>query len=120
MGTVVKEYVGELKGEVWYGFYRWQSKELTRLVQIVSINVRFLVRFQAEGDKDMTSNQLTVVTVDRIPVIEYAKDTTIYAILDETIDLDKRYYNGFYRMVLIKSRTRKTWSQIWMRRIWRM
>ena len=43
-------------------------KYLTCLVQVLSVNMRFLVIFQYGCEKDMTSNQLAVVTIENIPV----------------------------------------------------
>ena len=68
MGTVEKSNVGELGDEVREGFYRRMRKELTGVVQGVSGKRRFLVRFQDGCEKDMTSNKLTAVIVDKIPV----------------------------------------------------
>ena len=68
MGTVEKSKVGELGDEVREGFYRRMRKELTGVVQGVSVKRRFLVRFQDGYEKDLTSNQLTSITVDSIPI----------------------------------------------------
>ena len=57
------------------------------MVQGVSDKRRFLARLQDGCDKDPTLNQLTIVTVDGIPVVEEAKVPTISVIPDETIDL---------------------------------
>ena len=46
VGKVVKEKMGELEEEVRAGFLRRMRKELTGLVQVISRNNRFLVRFQ--------------------------------------------------------------------------
>ena len=50
---------------------------------------RLLVRFQYGVEKDQTSNQLTVITVERIPVTKEVYFPTIYVIPDETSGLDK-------------------------------
>ena len=70
VGVVAKAKVGELEDEVREGFSRRPKKDLNGVVQGVSGKRRFLVRFQDGCEKVMTSNQLTIVTVDRIPVIE--------------------------------------------------
>ena len=44
-----------------------------------------LVRFKDRCEKYMTLNQLTIVTVEKSPVIVEAKETTISVILDKTI-----------------------------------
>ena len=78
MGTVVKEKVGELEDEVREVFSRQMRNYLTVLVESVSGNRGFLVRAQGVCDKDTTSNQLTVVTVDSIPVTKESKVPMIY------------------------------------------
>ena len=57
------------------------------MVKGLSGKMRFLVMFQYECDKDTTSNQLTVVTVDNRPTNEEAKVITIDVITDRGIDL---------------------------------
>ena len=52
------------------------------------------MRFQDGCEKDLTSNQLAAVTVERIPVTEEAEVPTISVIHDETIDLEKGHYHG--------------------------
>ena len=68
MGAVVKENVGELYNEVREGFSRRPRKELTGVVQGVSGKRRFLVRSKDGCEKDLTSNQLTIVTVEKSTV----------------------------------------------------
>ena len=48
-----------------------------------------LVRFQDGYEKDITSNQLTGVAVDSLPVTKEDEVSTIYVIPDETVDFDK-------------------------------
>ena len=67
MGEVVKEKVGELEDEVKEVFYRRPRKEVTGVVQGVSCKKMFFVRFWYGFEKDLTSNQLTAMTVDSIP-----------------------------------------------------
>ena len=49
------------------------------------------MRLYYECEKDMNSNQITTMTVDRIPVIEESEMPTISVIPDETVDLEKGY-----------------------------
>ena len=46
VGTVVKARIGELEEEVRAGSSRRMRKELSGVVQVVSVRRRFLVRFQ--------------------------------------------------------------------------
>ena len=69
-GTVVKAKIGELEEELRAGNSRRMRKELTGVVQGVSVRRRFLVRFKNGYEKNLSSNQLTVVIVDKIPVEE--------------------------------------------------
>ena len=66
------------------------------MVQGVSGKRRFLVRFQYGFEKDLTSNQLTAVTVDNIPVDEKPEMSMISVIPDDTVDLEKGCYHGVY------------------------
>ena len=70
MGTLVKEKVGELEDKVRERFSRRLRKELTVSVQGLSRERRFLARFQDGCDKYLTSNQLTIMTVQKIPMTE--------------------------------------------------
>ena len=67
-GEVMKAKVGELEGKLRGEFSRWMRKELNCSVQGVSWNSRFLVMFKDGYEKYMTSNQLTVVTLEKSPV----------------------------------------------------
>ena len=67
MGAVVKAKVGEWEDVVREVFYRRTGKELTGVVQGVSGERRLLVRFHYGFEKNMTSNQLTTLEVDKIP-----------------------------------------------------
>ena len=68
--TVVKAKIGELEEEVRAGNSRWTRKDLTGVVQGVSGRRRFLVRFQNGCENNLSSNQLTVMIVDKILVEE--------------------------------------------------
>ena len=65
------------------------------MVQGVSVKRRFLVRFQDVCEKDLTLNQLTIVTVEKITVTKEYKVPMIYVIADVTTNLDKGYYHVF-------------------------
>ena len=68
VGEGVKEKLGDLVDEVRREFFRWPQKEFTGVVESFSGNKRFLVRFQDGCEKYMTPNQLSTMTVDRIPM----------------------------------------------------
>ena len=70
------------------------------MIQVVSGKMRLLVVFQDGSEKGLTSNQLTALVVNSIPMTKEVKLLTISVIPDETIDLDKVYYPGLY--VIIK------------------
>ena len=53
------------------------------MVQSVSGKKGFLVRFKYEFNKDMSSNQLTAVIVERIPENKESEVPTISAIPDD-------------------------------------
>ena len=61
VGTVVKAKIGELEEEVRVGSARSMRKELTGVVQAISGKRRLLVRFHDGCEKNLSSNQLTVV-----------------------------------------------------------
>ena len=63
-GMVVKAKIGELEEEVRTGSSRRIRKKLTGAVQGVLGRKRLLVRFQNGCEKNMYSNQLTVVIVE--------------------------------------------------------
>ena len=85
-GAVVKAKIGELKEEVRADNSRNMRKDLTGLVQGVSGRRRFLVRFQNGCENNMSSNQLTVVIVDRIPVEEEPEVSTIPEIPEDQVE----------------------------------
>ena len=69
-GTVVKAKIVELEEEVRAGHSRRMRKELSVVVQGVLGRRKFLVRFQNGCEKNISSNKLTVVIVDKILVEE--------------------------------------------------
>ena len=70
VGTIVKAKIGELEEEVRVGSSRRIRKELTGVVQGVSGRRRFFARFQNGCEKNLYSNQFTVVTSHDILVEE--------------------------------------------------
>ena len=75
---------------------RWLRKGLTGVVQGISGKGRFLVRFQDGCEKNMTSNQLTAVTVEKRPVHEEPEVPTIDVIPDEKVYPEKVFYHGVH------------------------
>ena len=93
----------------------------------ISVNKRFLVRFQDGCEKDLTSNQLTIVIVEKSLVDNEPEVPTNTEIPEEQDTLEKRYYNSvcviihFKKMLLLTGRMiRQTWKMILTRRIWKM
>ena len=74
-------------------------KELNGLVQGVLEQRRFLVRFNNECKNNLSSNQLTVVIVDKIPVEEEPEVSTITEILEDQVEKEKEYYLCVYVML---------------------
>ena len=102
VGTVVKTKIGELEEELRAGNSRWIRKDLTGVVKGVSGRRRFLVRFQNGCKKNTSSNQLTVVIVEKITVEEEPEVSTIPEIPDEQVELEKGYYCCVYVMLQLK------------------
>ena len=88
--------VGELEEEVREGSSISMSKYLTGMVQRVSWKKRFLVMFQNGCKNYLTSNQLTIVIVEKSPVGEEPKVPTIPDIPEDKVTSDKGYYHGVY------------------------
>ena len=86
-GTILKGKIGELEEEVMTGNSIRMSKELTGVVQGVSGRRRFLVRFQNGCEKNMSSNQLTVVIVDKILVEEEPLVSMIPGIPEDQVEI---------------------------------
>ena len=74
-------------------------KYFTGVVQGVFGKKRFLVRFQNGCEKYITLNQITNVALERISVTREAEMPIISVIYDNTIDLEKGYYHGFYFLI---------------------
>ena len=68
------------------------TKKLTGVVQCVSERRRFLVRFQIGFENNLSSNQLFVVIVEKIPVEEEPVVSTITEIPEGQAKLEKGYY----------------------------
>ena len=89
VGTVVKAKIGELEEEVRVGSSRRMRKEFTVVVQGVSGRRRFLVRFHDGCEKNLFSNQLTVVTAHEILVEEAPEVSTIPEIPEDIVESHK-------------------------------
>ena len=70
MGTVVKAKIGGLEEEVRVGSAIRMRKELTGVVQAISGERSFLVRFHDGCENNLSSNQLTAVAAHEILVEE--------------------------------------------------
>ena len=82
VGAVFKSKLGELEEEVREGFLRLLRKDLTGVFQGVSGKKRLLMRLQYGCKKDLTSNQLAVVILEKSPVEEESKVPMIPVIHD--------------------------------------
>ena len=91
-GKLVKSKIGELEEEVRAGNSISMRKELTGVVQCVSGRRRFLVIFKNWCKNNISSNQLTVVIVENIPVKEEPEVSTITEIPKDQVEKDKGYY----------------------------
>ena len=101
--TVVKSNIGELEEEVKAGSSIRTRKELTGVVKGVSGRRRFLVRFHNGYKKNMSSNQLTVVIVEKIPEEKEPDVSEISEIPEEQFESE----NGYYRCVYVMLRFKK-------------
>ena len=61
-----------------------------------------LVRFQNGCEKNLSSNQLTVVIVDKIPVEEEPSVSTTPEIPEDQVEKEKGYYRCFYDLLQFK------------------
>ena len=89
VGTVVKAKIGELEEEVRVGSARRMRKELTGVVQSISVKRRFLVRFHDGCENNLSSNQLTVVAAHEILVEEAPLVSTIPEIPEDIVESHK-------------------------------
>ena len=86
VGTLAKVNICELEEEVRAGNSRSMSKEFTVVVQGVLGRRRLLVRYKNGYEKNLSSNQITVVIVDKIPVEEEPLVSTIPEILEDQVE----------------------------------
>ena len=77
VGMVVKSKIGELGEEVRAGNSRRMRSKLTVMVKGVLGRRKILVSFQNGCKKNLSSNQLNVVIVEKIPVEEEPEVSTI-------------------------------------------
>ena len=103
VGTVVEANIGELEEEVRVGGSRRMRKELTDVVQGVSGRKRFLVRFKNGFEKNLSSNQLTIVTAHEILVEEAPKVYTIPEIPEDNVESHKGCYRCVYVLLQFKT-----------------
>ena len=72
------------------------------MVQGVSCRRRFLVSFQSGYENNLSSNQLTVVIVEKIPEEKEPEVSEIPEIPKEQVELEKGYYSCVYVMLRFK------------------
>ena len=84
------------------GNSRRMSKDLTGVVQGFSGRRRFLVSFQNGCGNNLSSDQLTVVIVDKLPVEEEPLVSTIPEIPEDQVEKNKGYYRCFYVLLQFK------------------
>ena len=92
VGTAVKAKIGELEEEVRVGSSRRMRMELTGVVKAISGKRKFLVRFHDGCEKNLSSNQLTVVAAHEILVEEAPLVSTIPEIPEDIVESHKGYY----------------------------
>ena len=102
VGTVVKANIGELEEEVREYNPRRTRKEFTGVVKGVSGRRKFLARFHNGCKKNLSSNQLTVVIVEKILVEEEPEVSKIPDIPEYQLELEKGYYSCVYVMIQLK------------------
>ena len=101
--TVVKAKIGELEEEVRVGSSRRMRKELIGVVQAISGKRKFLVRCHDGCEKNLSSNQLTVVTAYDILVEEAPEVSTIPEIPEDNVKKQKGYYRCVYVILQFKT-----------------
>ena len=72
---------------------------MTGVVQIASGKNIFLVMFEDGCEKYLASNQVTIVTVEKIPMEEERQVPTTAVIPNETVSLENIYYHGFHLLI---------------------
>ena len=71
-------------------------KYFDSILETVSGRGVFLVRSQDGLEKNLTLNQIIILTIDRRPMTEESEVTTISIEPEEAVDLDKLYSNVVY------------------------
>ena len=89
----MKDNVGKLEEELREVFLMQFRKEFTAVVQGVSCEKRLLMIFQYGFEKDLTLNQLDVMTVEKRLVEEEPKVSRITEKPYDTVTSEKLYYN---------------------------
>ena len=77
--------------------------ELTGVVKAISGKRKFLVRFHDGCEKNLSSNQLTVVTAHEILVEEAPEVSTIPDIPEDNVESHKGYYRCVYVLLHFKT-----------------
>ena len=75
------------------------GNQLTGVLQGLSGEKRFLVRFQDGCKENMSPNQLTIVIVEKILVEKEPEVPTIPDITEKQVTLEKGYYHCVYVML---------------------
>ena len=88
-GTVSKDKIYEFEEEVRAGSSIRMRNELTGVVKGVSGRNRFLSRFKNGYRNKISSNQLPVVIVEKIPVEEEPEVSTIPEITKDEVEKEK-------------------------------
>ena len=89
VGTAAKADICELVEEVRAGILIRRRKKLTGVLKGVSGNKRFLVSFQDGCKNNMSSNQLTIMIVEKIPEDKESEVSPIPEIPEEQAELEK-------------------------------
>ena len=87
MGTVVKSKIGKLEEDVRSGSLRMMRMEFTGVVQGVLGKKRFLVKFQDGCKNNLSSNQLTIVILEKIPEEKEPEVSKTAEIPEEKVEL---------------------------------
>ena len=99
VGAVVKTKIGELEEGVRAGRYRRMGNVFTGVLEGFLVKKRFLLRFQYGCEKNLSSNQITTVIVEKIPEEKEPEVSAIPEIPEEQVELDKGYYRYFCIML---------------------
>ena len=69
------------------------------MVQVLLVKKRLLVRFQDGCKNNLSSDQLTIMIVEKIPEEKEPKVSVIPKIPEEQVELEKGYYCCVYGML---------------------